>query len=162
MSEDSVKKEDARKKTALENLAKGRAALAEKKKTQKELSKYIIYDSSDDEDNTSSEEEVEKPKKGKGKAKQPKKVLRSTKTIKKAEALKKEIEDSVNKQVEALRNEFKKAPKLPEVEDAPPPVEPPKPVVVPANSGVLSQSAPKPISQAQVIKSGLLTQLKFN
>lgn len=156
-----MSKSDGRAKTSGSNLAKARQAKLEKQKQDKELNKYIIFDSDDEEEEPIPEEEVyEPPKKarGAGKAK-PKKIA-----VKKARAPVKKNESqqkaaAIMKEIEDLKNEFKRM-KKPEPEEKPVEVEKPieNPVEVPTPQPVPAPIPAKPILFSDILKNKMMTR----
>jgi len=113
------------KKTSSDNLAKARQAKLDKLAKQRELDKYIIYDSSDDDlldDDTEMVVQPPKAKRPTATRAKPKQV-RSNKTIEKAEMLKKEIEDLKRELKGSVKKEFVE----PKVESEPIPIPTPAP-----------------------------------
>ena len=109
-------------KTSSDNLAKARQVRAERLAKQKELDKYIIYDSDGSSDDMDDDEIFPISKTKKKPAPRKPKQLRSKKSIEKADVLKKELEEIRNelRTISLIKNKpsepIPKAEPIPKVE----------------------------------------------
>lgn len=147
---------DGRKKSSGDNLAKARQAKLDKLNKQKELDKYIIYDSDeeefvDEEEEWSDEPDDEPmPKRKKSSVKTATKKGTPTKAVIKR-AAKKQLEkqqkaELLMKEIEELKNNFRKLQSepvkiaIPDPVPAPAPV--PAPTLVPAPEPIIEKPVP--------------------